>query len=88
MGLEGKSANAIEAQGVITKLQSQGFTREQLVGCVEHEVKRREREYPRDTQLGKMNYKTARNEIALMKAVLEVVRTMPEIPAAQTKLKL
>jgi hypothetical protein len=59
-----------------------------LVACVEREIRMRERVYPRWVSAGRMTQARADQEIALMREVAEVLRThvpAPE-PAAQTKL--
>jgi hypothetical protein len=63
-----------------------GYTREDLVKCVEREVRLRERAYPRWVAEGKMTGAHARAETEAMKAVLAVVRQLPATPPAQTGL--
>ncbi len=64
----------------------EGFTREELLACVEREIRLRERAYPRWVELGKMSAKKSQEEQAAMKAVLAVLRQLPPAPAAQPDL--
>ncbi len=88
MSLVGKSAASISLGGTLAQLTREGFSRDDLVECVERELRRREREYPELVKLGKMNAKTSRTEISLMRNAVEVIRQLPEILPAQTGFKL
>lgn len=63
-----------------------GFTREDLLKCVDREIRMREIAYPKWTELGKMTAGNARGEIGAMKAVRAVLAQLPETVPAQKRL--
>lgn len=63
-----------------------GFTREQLIACAYRELRLRERVYPHQVELGRMTSRKSAEEIAMMRAVLGVLRQLPETPKAQESL--
>ena len=63
----------------------EGWTRADLVRCVDREIRHREKAYPRWVQLGRMSAKQMQHELAAMKAVLAVLR-QPEEPPVQPAL--
>lgn len=63
-----------------------GFTRKDLLACIDRELALRERVYPRQVALGHMSDPKARNEIAAMRAVRAVLAQVPEPPAIQPSL--
>jgi hypothetical protein len=60
-----------------------GFTREDLLACVEREVRLRERAYPRWVAMGRMTSAKMRGEQATMAAVRAVIAQLPPTPAVQ-----
>ena len=86
MSLDGKSASAIQMAAILSQLQSRGFKREDVIACIERECKRRAKEFPEQVKYGRMNARTAREEIALMNIVLELVKYVAEIPSPQTSM--
>jgi len=60
-----------------------GFTREQLLECVDRELRLRERVYPRWVSLGRMSHSKAEDEKALMGAVRAVLAQLPPTPEMQ-----
>lgn len=61
-----------------------GFTREELIACVEREIRLREVNYPRWVEKGTMRASTALDEVARMKAVLQVIEQLPASQLALT----
>ena len=61
-------------------------TREEMLACVEREIKMRERVYPDWTQMGRMSPKKAAHELATMRAVREVIVALPIEPSKQADL--
>jgi hypothetical protein len=64
----------------------EGFTREQLIACVERELRLREHVYPRQREIGRMSQAKCDEELAAMRAVLAVLRQFPATLAAQGSL--
>jgi hypothetical protein len=63
-----------------------GYTRDDLVRCVRRELDFRARVFPRQIEIGRMSQRRADDEMALMRAVLEVLLQLPEEPPAQAGL--
>lgn len=61
-------------------------SREEMLACVEREIKMRERVYPEWTKLGRMSEKKAAHELATMRAVREVIAALPVVPPPQADL--
>jgi hypothetical protein len=60
-----------------------GYTREELLACVDREIRLRELNYPRWVEQGRMREKVAKDGIAAMQAVRAVIA---QLPARQTPL--
>jgi hypothetical protein len=59
-----------------------------MLACVDREIKMRERVYPEWTKLGRMSQKKAAHELAAMRAVREVIASLPVEPPAQGSLPI
>lgn len=53
------------------------FSRDRLAECAEREVKQRVRVYPRLVAERRMTQEMADREIAMMKAIVEILRMVP-----------
>lgn len=62
------------------------FTREELIACVEREIRMRERVYPDRVAMGKMSGASSLREVAMMRAVLDVLLKLPTVPPVQQRL--
>lgn len=62
------------------------MTREEMLACVEREIRMRERVYPEWTKLGRMSAQKAAHELAAMRAVRDVIAALPVVPAPQAEL--
>ena len=60
-----------------------GWTRAQLISCVEREIKLRGQAYPRWIDQGRLTPEKALAEINAMRAVLAVLRQLPAEPPVQ-----
>lgn len=60
--------------------------REEMLACVDREIKMRERVYPEWTKLGRMTEKKAVHELDTMKDVRRVIAALPVEPVAQADL--
>jgi hypothetical protein len=62
-------------------------TRQEMLDCVDREIRLRERVYPRWVALGRLSLAKSRDEIATMKAVREALgRLLPREPEVQRDL--
>lgn len=61
-------------------------TRDEMLACVDRELKMRERVYPEWTKLGRISEKKAAHELATMRSVRAVVAALPVEPPAQSNL--
>lgn len=61
-------------------------TREEMLACVDRELKMRERVYPDWVAQQRMSEKKSQHELATMRAVREVVAALPVVPPAQADL--
>jgi hypothetical protein len=60
-----------------------GFTREELLACIDREIRMRELVYPERVALGKMSTKKSLDELAAMRAIRAVIAQLPSTPPAQ-----
>lgn len=58
-----------------------GFTREQILACIDRELRYREVVFPRRVEAGKMSHLEARRELELMRVVRAVVAALPPTQA-------
>jgi hypothetical protein len=94
MSFKGKTASDILSKHAAVPLTPtnirallQGFTRDEIIECIQMEVRRREREYPTLVKLGKLGAKKSRAEIEMMKVIMEfMTMQLPALPVAQTTL--
>lgn len=62
-----------------------GFTREDLLACIDRELRYRERVFPRRVERGQMTIAESTRELAKMRAVRKLLE---QLPATQTRLAL
>jgi hypothetical protein len=58
------------------------FTREQLLACLDREIRLRETNYPSWVASGRLRERKAEDEIAKMKAIRFVIAQLPETQAS------
>jgi hypothetical protein len=63
-----------------------GYSRAQLLDCLDREIRLRERAYPRWVERGKMTAPKALEEVLLMRAVRATIAQLPAPPAVQPEL--
>lgn len=63
-----------------------GFTRAELLACIERELRYREHVFPRRITEGKMSQAQATLEVGRMRAVRAVLAQLPPDPEAQPSL--
>lgn len=59
---------------------------QEMLACVEREIRMRERVYPEWVKLGRMSARKAEHELATMRAVREVIAALPVEPPPQASL--
>jgi hypothetical protein len=64
----------------------EGFTRDDLLSCVDREIRMREIVYRHRVTSRQMTEDAARREIETMRAVRAVIAQLPETPSAQASL--
>jgi hypothetical protein len=63
-----------------------GYTREQLLDCLDREIRLRERVYPRWVSLERMTARKAFEETTMMRAIRAVIAQLPPTPKTQADL--